>query len=293
MDVRTLGGTVVCTRGLETRPRSVALLKALLGAPHSTVLNGYQELTDDDLQSANGQHLDLTLLIRSEYPAYDSVHLNEWSVVAPAVQGGSPSGYCSFHVVFQATGRPSEFCLYRDEECSRVVFPIRLPEAIAHRHETPRALDVELSISQAAASFVEAVELKVSSAVCDWVEARSPGRRRPIFNSSLRRDHGYAPRLRTKLTLGAESTQVLVLSGNGAQEEGAGLSFLAKILGAQGGRSCPARAVLTVQGYYANGVCGVLFKQTFFALQTAPLHRRRCQPFQSDGTVALLRTIGE
>ena len=291
MEVYTLAGDLLLCCGLEQRPHSVRALRRRLGDLDCTLLCGHAQLTEAALSPANTEPVHVTVIRHARFPAYDAVRLDQWDAVVPQ---GYRGGYVEIPIVSRATGAAAEFRLYRGDEVNRVVFPITFSwEPVQGAADPPKppptSVAVELAVAEEAGNWQASLEAWAEERVGEWMSAALPRRRGAAFVSCIYRcSRGrYPPRLRTKLLVGRQPTQVLVVSGDGAAEEGHGADFVKRHLGESGGARAAARAIVRPYIYVHSGVCGVVLRQTFLALR-APAAAAPRPSFTGDGTVGVL-----
>jgi hypothetical protein len=222
--------------------------------------------------------------------------------------GKSAMGSPTICIYDSATKTAPIFCLYKDEECGTLVFPLeprKDAEKPAFMTGAESAKKVE---SLDLITTLEGDQLAMMRTIDEWVKKQamdnakdwfgrncSPTEIDVMYSSPIKVDEQgkYAPHLRAKMNLSGIDkylTHVTFVRSNGVPEEGSGWDFVEQRLGEQKWRQHRSRMVLEARRIWIVGKkFGLTYSITDLAVREKA--ERRPTPFAQDSTVEALASL--
>lgn len=293
-------GSTVRDDGSRERSRSP---RAVGGSPLSGVANGNRD--DSRSPRTNAGQAAAEAAAAPRVPTYAEIDPLKW--VAKQV-GKSAMGSPTICIYDNTTRTAPIFCLYKDDECGTLVFPLE-PRKDAERPAFMTGAEPSKKVeSLDLITTLEGDQLAMARSVDEWAKKQALEFSREwfgrtctateidvMYSSPIKVDEQgrYAPHLRAKMNLGGIDkflTQVTFVRSNGVPEEGAGWEFVEQRLGEQKWRQHRARMVLEARRIWIVGKkFGLTYSITDLAVREKA--ERRQTPFANDSTVEALASL--
>lgn len=254
---------------------------------------------------SSGENDAASVALAPRVQTYAEIDPEKW--VAKQV-GKSSMGSPTICIYDNATRTSPIFCLYKDDECGTLVFPLEprkdaeKPAFMTGAEPTKKVESLDLITT------LEGDQLAMMRTIDEWAKKQAMDNARDwfgrncsateidvMYSSPIKVDEQgkYAPHLRAKMNLSGIDkflTHVTFVRSNGVPEEGSGWEFVEQRLGEQKWRQHRSRMVLEARRIWIVGKkFGLTYSITDLAVREKA--ERRATPFANDSTVDRLASL--
>jgi hypothetical protein len=243
---------------------------------------------------------------RDSFRTYKQIDMNHWTA---KVVGKSAQGSPTICIYDDTTGTSPRFCLYDNDECGTLVFPLEHKDGWSEKpsfmsgsesSKKVESLDLTITLEGEQLQHMRRIETWCKQMAleksAEWFGKKCNASEIDVmFTAPCKVDESgkYAPNMRAKINLGGDKylTQVTYVQVSGTALEGAGWEFVEPLLGVTKWRQNRARMVIEARRIWVIGrKFGMSFSITDLAVREQP--ERRQTPFKCDRTVDVMSCLG-